>query len=113
VNLPWSAVAAREQELRAGLEELGPGTENSKVSEPIDRVEGEADRERVLAPKPWPLSRIARRMFAPFSRSLEGSERRVVLRVAWPMAAHTTISKIWSSLSPEALAAAISSSLTL
>ncbi len=34
-------------------------------------------------------------------------------RVACPIAAHTTISKIWSSLRPDPLAAAISSSVTL
>src|SRR5262249_26681982 len=34
-------------------------------------------------------------------------------RVAWPIAAHTTISKIWSSLRPEVRAAAKSSSVTL
>src|SRR5262249_30724629 len=33
-------------------------------------------------------------------------------RLAWPTAAHTTISKIWSSLRPDSLAAAMSSSVT-
>jgi hypothetical protein len=33
--------------------------------------------------------------------------------VAWPIAAHTAISKIWSSLRPDALAAAMSPSVTL
>src|SRR6266508_3848530 len=32
-----------------------------------------------FAPKPWPLSRIVRRMLIPFSCGVEGSERRVVL----------------------------------
>src|SRR6266540_4387644 len=32
-----------------------------------------------FAPKPWPLSRIVRRMLIPFGRGVEGSERRVVL----------------------------------
>src|SRR5262249_8040432 len=48
-NLPWSAVAPREQELRAGLEELGTRDEKLEgIGQPIDRVEAEADRERVL-----------------------------------------------------------------
>src|SRR5262249_28346629 len=34
-------------------------------------------------------------------------------RVAWPIAAPTTSSKIWSSLTPDARAAAMSSSVTL
>src|SRR5262249_36400336 len=47
--LPWSAVAAREQELRAGLEGFGPRHEEPEgISQPIDDVEREADRERIL-----------------------------------------------------------------
>src|SRR6476619_1471897 len=37
----------------------------------------------------------------------------VYWRFAWPMAAHTTISKIWSSVRPAARTAAMSSSVTL
>ncbi len=48
-NLPSSVVAALEQELRASLEGLGPRHEPPEgAGQPIDRVEGEADRERVL-----------------------------------------------------------------
>src|SRR4029450_10406076 len=34
---------------------------------------------RTFVPKPWPLSRIARRMVTPSARGIEGRERRVVL----------------------------------
>jgi hypothetical protein len=48
-EIPPSAVAAREQELRTDLEALGPGHEEPEgTGQPIDRIEGEADRERVL-----------------------------------------------------------------
>src|SRR5262245_22970079 len=44
-----SAVAAREQELRARLEGFGTGHEEAEgIREPIDRVEREPDCERVL-----------------------------------------------------------------
>ena len=48
-SVPGSAVAPREQELRADLE--GSRTwheERERIGQPIDRVEGEGDRERVL-----------------------------------------------------------------
>jgi hypothetical protein len=48
-NRPWSTVPAREQELRTGLVGLGARHEEPEGSgEPIDRVEDEANRERVL-----------------------------------------------------------------
>src|SRR5574341_299846 len=34
---------------------------------------------RSFVQKPWPLSRIARRMLTSFGRGLQGSERRIVL----------------------------------
>ena len=44
-----SAIATREEVLRAGLEGLGPGyVELERVSQPVRRVEGEGDGERVL-----------------------------------------------------------------
>src|SRR5262245_45970632 len=49
VQTPLSAIAAREQELRAGLEGFGTRHEEPEgAGQPIDRVEGGADRERVL-----------------------------------------------------------------
>jgi hypothetical protein len=49
VNLLWSVVAAREQEFRPGLEGLGARHDPPEGSgHPIDDIEGEADRERVL-----------------------------------------------------------------
>ena len=46
-------------------------------------------------------------------RRLRAASAVSYCRVAWPTVAHTTISKIWSSLRPHALAAAISSSVIL
>ena len=49
VNLPCSVVAAGEQEFRPGLEGLGARHDPPEGSRhPIDDIEGEADRERVL-----------------------------------------------------------------
>jgi hypothetical protein len=48
-SLPWSTVTASEQELRADLIGLGTRHEVPEgAGQPIDRVEGKADRERVL-----------------------------------------------------------------
>src|SRR5215831_4958201 len=44
--------------------------------------------------------------------SLRAANAISYCRVAWPTAAHTTISKTWSSLNPDAFAAAMSSSVT-
>ena len=70
--------------------------------------------KRPFVPKLWPLSRIARRMLTPSrSRPREPRVLRRYCRVAWPAAAHTTISKIWSSLRPVATTAAMSVSVTV
>src|SRR5262249_19665308 len=45
----WSAVAAREEVLRASLEGLRRGHEKPEgIGQPTDRVEREADCERIL-----------------------------------------------------------------
>src|SRR5262249_39784788 len=71
------------------------------------------EREQDLDAEPVPAVEDRKAHAHSFSvAALRAASALSYCRVAWPTAAHTTISKPWSSLRPDALAAATSWSVT-
>src|SRR6516164_7334343 len=102
---------------------LGPCERNGQgvgaVLDQLDDVEHRLARhranEREQGPRAETVAAIEDRKTHSHPSSVAASRAPSALsycRLAWPIAAHTTSSKIWSSLRPDALAAAMSSSVT-